>query len=179
MINTENISGTYVLDNAHSEIGFISRHAMITKVRGNFPDFKTTLLIDDENGYTVSAVINVDTVTTGNADRDAHLLSSDFFDVENHPDIKFTASGEIETLQKEGTIEGDLTIKGVTRRVTLDVSVFGLAIDPFGNERLGFEASTTINRKDFNIDWNAPLNTGGVLVSEKIVIQIDGSGVKQ
>lgn len=176
-----NLNGTWILDTAHSEIGFVARHAMVTKVRGNFEDFDAQVVVDVENPENASATATIRTasVNTGNADRDGHVRGEDFFDVEKFPEMTFTATSFDIRDQKTGTVTGDLTLKGITRPVTLDVEIFGVEEDPFGNTRVGFEASTEINRKDFGIDFQAPLGSGGVLVSEKIQIQIDGSGIKQ
>lgn len=174
-------AGTYVLDTTHSTVGFTARHAMVTKVRGNFGDFNAQATVNEDGTVAVEATIQAASVTTGNADRDGHLSSPDFFDTANHPEITFVSTGSnIEVAPgAEGTITGTLTIKGVSKEVVLDVELEGTAEDPYGNTRLGFEASTTINRKDFGIDFNAPLSTGGVLISEKITITIDGSAIKQ
>ena len=178
MVNINDFAGNYVLDQGHSEIGFVARHAMITKVRGEFTDYDADFTVDENGDHSLRAVIKSDSVTTGSADRDGHLKSADFFDVGNYPEITFVAKNSTFVAQ-HGVVTGELTIKGITKVVDLDVEVFGQETDPFGNVRLGFEANTEINRKDFNIDWNAPLNTGGVLVSEKITINIEGSAIKQ
>lgn len=179
MTNIKDFAGEYALDTSHSEVAFISRHAMVTKVRGEFTEFASTITINEDNTGTVTAIIKTDSLNSGNKDRDAHLASADFFDTENYPEITFTTISSDFNNGLKGTITGELTVKGVSKNVVLDVEVLGKEVDPFGNERLGFEATTTINRKDFNIDWNAPLNTGGVLVSEKVKLQIDGSAIKQ
>lgn len=173
-----NLNGTWVLDNAHTEIAFVARHAMVTKVRGKFDEFDAKVVIDEENPANNSATATIKTasVNTGNADRDGHVRGEDFFNVEEFPEMTFTSTGFDATA---GTVTGDLTLKGITKPVTLDVEVFGVEEDPFGNVRAGFEASTTINRKDFGVDFQAPLGSGGVLVSEEIKIEIDGSGIKQ
>ncbi|WIM69486.1 YceI family protein [Corynebacterium suedekumii] len=173
-----NLNGTWVLDAAHTEIAFVARHAMVTKVRGKFDEFDATVTIDEENPANNSATATIKTasVNTGNADRDGHVRGEDFFNVEEFPEMTFTATGFDATA---GTVTGDLTLKGITKPVTLDVEVFGVEEDPFGNVRAGFEASTKINRKDFGVDFQAPLGSGGVLVSEEIKIEIDGSGIKQ
>ena len=173
-----NLNGTWVLDAAHTEIAFVARHAMVTKVRGKFDEFDATVTIDEENPANNSATATIKTasVNTGNADRDGHVRGEDFFNVEEFPEMTFTSTGFDATA---GTVTGDLTLKGITKPVTLDVEVFGVEEDPFGNTRVGFEASTKINRKDFGVDFQAPLGSGGVLVSEQITIQIDGSGIKQ
>lgn len=165
----------YVFDAAHTTIGFVARHAMITKVRGKFAEFDASF---DLEAGTATATIKADSFTTGNADRDAHVKGEDFFNVAEFPELSFTATG-FNIANNEGTVTGDLTIKGITREVTLNVEFSGPAEDPWGNSRLGVEATTTINRKDFGIDFNAPLNTGGVLISEEIKIEIDGSAIKQ
>ena len=173
-------TGTWVLDPAHTEIGFVARHAMVTKVRGNFEEFEGTAVVDGENpaASTVKAVIKTSSVNTGNADRDGHVRGDDFFAVEQFPEMTFESTS-FDISGQSGTVTGDLTLKGITKPVTLDVEVFGVEEDPFGNVRIGFEASTKINRKDFGVDFQAPLGSGGVLVSEQITIQIDGSGIKQ
>ncbi|GAB2507757.1 hypothetical protein CATRI_05035 [Corynebacterium atrinae] len=175
-----NLTGTWVLDPAHTSIAFIARHAMVTKVRGNFDEFEATVVVDEANPANDSAVAVIKTasVHTGNADRDGHVRGDDFFAVEKFPEMTFAATSF--NLHGDGsTVTGDLTIKDVTKPVTLDVEIFGVEEDPFGNTRVGFEANTKINRKDFGVDFQAPLASGGVLVSEQVTIQIDGSGIKQ
>lgn len=176
-----NLNGTYKLDPAHTLIGFVARHAMVTKVRGKFEDFEATVVVDLDNPENSSATASIKTgsITTGNADRDGHVKGGEFFGVEEFPEMTFTATSFNIKNEQEGTVTGDLTLKGVTKPVTLDVEVAGVEEDPFGAVRIGFEASTTINRKDFGVDWQAPLNSGGVMVSEKIKIEIEGSGVKE
>lgn len=171
------LNGTYVLDPAHTTIGFVAHHAMVTKVRGHFSDFTSTITVDESTG-TVNATIRTESITTGNDDRDNHVRGSDFFNVAEFPEMTF-ASTSVSVSGDKATVTGDLTIKGVTKQVNLDVSIDGIAEDPFGNTRLGFEASTKINRTDFGVDFNAPLKTGGVLLSEEIKIEIEGSAIKQ
>ncbi|WIM68605.1 YceI family protein [Corynebacterium breve] len=177
----QNLNGTFVLDNAHTAINFVARHAMVTKVRGHFTDWNSTVVIDQDNpeNNKAEAVINAASVNTGNADRDAHVQGEDFFDVMKFPEITFTSTKFNLDENGEGTVDGDLTIKGITKPVTLDVEVFGVEEDPFGNTRVGFEASTKVNRKDFGIDFDAPLNSGGMLVSEQVTLEVEGSGIKQ
>ena len=173
-------AGTYALDPAHTTIGFVARHAMITKVRGNFDEFEGTLSVAENiNESEASATVKTASVDTNNADRDAHVKGEDFFDVEKFPEVTFTATKFDVNEEGEGTVTGDLTIKGTTKSVDLDVEDVATAEDPFGNTRLGFEATTKINRKDFGIDFNAPLKTGGVLVSEEIKIELEVSAIKQ
>lgn len=173
------ISGDYTLDTSHSRLGFVARHAVVTKVRGQFGDWEGTAHIDTANpaASSVNLTIRAASVSTGSADRDGHLQSGDFFDVENHPEWTF-ASTEVSRDGDEWTITGDLTIKGVTNPVTIEFEENGSAKDPFGNVRVGFEGSTTVNRKDWGLTWNAALETGGVLVSEKIKLEFDISAIK-
>lgn len=173
-------NGTWVLDTAHTDIAFVARHAMVTKVRGTFDEFEGSVVVDQENPAVsvAKAVIKTASVNTGNEDRDGHVRGDDFFSVEQFPEMTFESTS-FDIQGNSGTVTGDLTLKGVTKPVTLDVEIFGVEEDPFGNTRVGFEASTKINRKDFGVDFQAPLGSGGVLVSEQITIQIDGSGIKQ
>jgi polyisoprenoid-binding protein YceI len=173
------LTGDYTIDASHTRLGFSARHAMVTTVRGQFRDFEGTAHVDAENpsASTVALTIHAASVSTGAADRDGHLTSGDFFDVENHPEITFTSTS-VERDGAEWSITGDLTIKGTTRSVTIPFEEAGTAVDPFGNTRVGFEGSTTINRKDWDLTWNAALETGGVLVSEKIKLEFDISAIK-
>ncbi|APT84770.1 YceI family protein [Corynebacterium aquilae] len=171
---------TYTMDQSHSSIGFTARHAMITKVRGQFTDYEATVNVDDSNQATINATIQTASINTGNADRDNHVKGEDFFDVAQFPTMTFVAQMPAPSSTTGNTkIAGELTIKGVTKPVELDVEFLGESEDPFGNVRQGFEATTSINRTDFGIDFNAPLKTGGVLISEKIGIEISGSAIKQ
>ena len=173
-------AGTYTLDAAHTTIGFVARHAMITKVRGNFTEFEGTLKVGENiNESAATATVKTASIDTNNADRDAHVKNEDFFDVEKFPEMTFTATKFDVNEAGEGMVTGDLTIKGTTKSVDLDVEDVATAEDPFGNTRLGFEATTKINRRDFGIDFNAPLKTGGVLVSEEIKIELEVSAIKQ
>lgn len=176
-----NLNGTYVLDQSHTNINWVARHAMVTKVRGTFKDFEGSFTIDSENpeNSSASVVIKAASTDSGNADRDAHTLGEDFFDVEKFPEITFKATSFTIANDHEGTVTGDLTIKGITKSVTLDVEVDGVEEDPFGNTRIGFEAKTKINRKDFGVDFQAPLKSGGMLVSEDVRIEVEASAIKQ
>jgi polyisoprenoid-binding protein YceI len=175
----DSLTGDYVIDASHSRLGFSARHAMVTTVRGQFVDFEGTAHVDAENpaASSVALTIRPASISTGSADRDGHLTSGDFFDAETHPAITF-ASTAVERDGAEWTITGDLTIKGVTRQVRIPFEETGTAVDPFGNTRVGFEGATTINRKDWDLSWNATLETGGVLVSEKIKLELDISAIK-
>ena len=173
-------AGTYALDPAHTTVGFVARHAMVTKVRGNFAEFEGTLTVAENiNESAANATVKTASIDTNNAERDAHVKNEDFFDVEKFPEVTFTATKFDVNEEGEGTVTGDLTIKGTTKSVDLDVEDVATAEDPFGNTRLGFEATTKINRNDFGIDFNAPLKTGGVLVSEEIKIELEVSAIKQ
>ncbi|WP_235734352.1 YceI family protein [Nocardioides alcanivorans] len=173
------ITGDYTIDPSHTGIAFQARHAMVTNVRGAFKEFQGTAHIDSANpaGSRVDLTIAVDSVDTGSADRDGHLASADFFDVENHPTITFTSTS-VEADGDDWAITGDLTIKGVTKSVTVPFEFVGSAQDPFGNTRVGFEGEVAVNRKDWGLTWNAALETGGVLVSEKIKLKFDVSAIK-
>ncbi|TNM38273.1 YceI family protein [Nocardioides albidus] len=173
------ISGDYTLDPAHSRLGFVARHAVVTKVRGQFDDWNATAHIDTANpaASSVTVTINPASISTGSADRDGHLKSADFFDVETYPEWKFVST-EVSRDGDEWTITGDLTIKDVTKPVTIEFEENGSAKDPFGNIRVGFEGDVTVNRKDWGLTWNAALETGGVLVSEKIKLEFDISAIK-
>ena len=172
-------SGTYVIDASHSEVGFTARHAMVTKVRGRFSDLEGTIVIGtDEASSSATASIKTTSIDTGSPDRDAHLRSGDFFDVATYPEITFRST-DVRGSGEDYQVDGELTIKGVTRPVTLDVDFGGVATDPFGNVRVGFSGIVTVNRKDFGLTWNAALETGGVLVSDKVTLTIDVSAIKQ
>ena len=175
----DDIAGAYVIDPSHSRLGFVARHAMVTKVRGSFADFEGTATIDTANpaASKVALSINAASVSTGSPDRDGHLVSADFFDTETYPTWTF-ASTDVARDGEDWTITGDLTIKDVTKPVTIEFTSTGSARDPFGNLRIGFEGETTINRKDWGLTWNAALETGGVLVSEKIKLEFDVSAIQ-
>jgi polyisoprenoid-binding protein YceI len=167
-------AGTWTVDPAHTEVGFVARHLMVSKVRGKFTEFEGTVKIgDDITDSQVTAVVQLASVDTGSADRDAHLRSADFFDVENNPTMSFTS-----TEVTEDTLKGDLTIKGITKPVEFELDFNGLATDPWGNTKAGFEAEAEINRKDWGLEWNVALEGGGVLVSDKIKITLDVQLVK-
>ncbi len=175
----QDLTGDYTIDTSHTRLGFAARHAMVTKVRGQFADFTGTAHVDtaDPANSTVRLDIKTGSVTTGNADRDGHLRSGDFFDAEANPEITFVSTN----VTRDGTewaITGDLTIKGVTHAVTIPFEETGTAQDPYGNIRVGFEGAVTVNRKDWGLTWNAALETGGVLVSEKIKLEFDVSAIK-
>ena len=167
---TDTPSGTYTIDPSHSRIGFVARHAMITKVRGAFNEVEGSGQFDPQNpeASTISVTIQTASVDTRNADRDAHVRGADFLDVEAFPTLTFVSTAIASTGGDDFDITGDLTIKDVTRPVTFSVELTGTVVDPWGNTRLGLEGSTVINRKDWGLTWNAALEAGGVLVSEKV-----------
>ena len=174
------LTGNYAIDPSHSRIGFVSRHAMVTKVRGSFNEFDGSGYFDAENPAAshLQLTIQAATIDTRNADRDAHLRSNDFFDMDTYPEITF-ASTAVEQLDPESyRVTGDLTIKGVTKPVTVDFEYNGTAVDPYNNQRIGFEGKTTINRRDWGVNWNAALEAGGVLVSEKVTIEFEVSAIR-
>ena len=174
------LTGTYTLDTAHTRLGFVARHAMVTKVRGAFNEFSGTAVIDGENpsNSSVSIAIDVPSIDTRNDQRDEHLRGNDFLDAAGFPQITFTSTAIAYNGDSAFDVTGDLTIKGVTKSVTIPLSFEGSATDPFGNARIGFEGSLTINRKDYGVTWNAALEAGGVLVSDKIVLEFEISAIK-
>ncbi|WP_026454341.1 YceI family protein [Saccharomonospora iraqiensis] len=175
------LTGDYTIDPEHTRIGFVARHAMITKVRGSFTEFEGTVHVDGENPADSSAelTIRAASIDTRNADRDGHLRSNDFLAMEDYPEITFRSTDIARTGEDTFDVTGDLTVRGVTQRVTIPFTFEGQAVDPFGNSRIGFEGSTTINRQDFGVRWNAPLETGGVLVGDKVVLEFEVSAIKQ
>ena len=174
------LTGTYSLDPAHSRIGFVARHAMVTKVRGAFNEFEGTATLDGANpaGSRAQVTISAASIDTRNAQRDGHLRSNDFLAMDEYPQITFVSTGARQVGDSTFELTGDLTIKGVTNPITIPFSFEGAAKDPFGNLRVGFEGAVTINRKDYGITWNAALETGGVLVSDKVTLEFEISAVK-
>ena len=170
-------SGTWNLDASHSEVGFTVRHAGISKIRGAFTEFDATLVVGETSEESsVQASVQIASVSTKDANRDAHLRGADFFDAEHFPAMTFTSTG-FRGDANEFVLIGDLTIRGTTKQVELDVELGGQAVDAFGATRAGFSAETTISRKEFGITWNAALEAGGVLVSDKVKIEIEASFV--
>ena len=179
MTQLNELKGTFTLDPSHSEIGFVTRHAMVTKVRGSFEKFEGQAVVDGANpaNSTLDVTIDAGSVNTRNADRDAHIRSADFFDVENYPTWTFKGT-DFAVKGDVVDVTGDLTIKDVTRSITIPLEYQGAAKDPFGNTRVGFEGSTTINRSDFGLTWNAALETGGFLVSDKVTLELEISAIQ-
>ncbi|MEI9907003.1 MAG: YceI family protein [Actinomycetota bacterium] len=174
------LTGKYTLDTTHSLVGFTARHAMVTKVRGQFTEFSGEGFFDFENpaNSNVKVVIKSASIHTGNADRDGHLKGNDFFSMDEFPEITFASTSFVKEGSDTYKVTGDLTIKGTTKSIDIDFDYTGDVIDPWGNTRIGFEGKTTINRKDWGVNWNAALEAGGVLVSEKVVLELEVSAVK-
>jgi polyisoprenoid-binding protein YceI len=174
------LTGGYTIDTAHTRIGFVARHAMVTKVRGAFNEFEGVAYLDGDDPANSSAKVTIKaaSIDTRNAQRDEHLRSNDFLAMETYPEITFVSTAVRQTGDNSFDLTGDLTIRGVTKPVTIPFTYEGAATDPFGNLRVGFEGSVAINRKDYGITWNAALETGGVLVSDKIVLEFEVSAIK-
>jgi len=172
---------TWVIDPTHTEIAFKIKHLMISNVKGLFSEFSGQVLTDGEDFSTaeISFQLNPATISTGAADRDGHLKSPDFFDVENFKEITFTSGKLSAAGDDEFKLSGNLTIKGVSKPVSLDVEFGGLMTDPWGNEKAGFTINGKINRKDFGLTWNAALEAGGMLVGEEVRISCDVELLKQ
>lgn len=167
-------------DNSHSSVGFNVRHMMIAKVHGAFSSWSGTLLLDatDLTKSSVNVSVDVASINTKDEKRDGHLKSADFFDVANTPTMTFVSTKVESAGGDELAVHGDLTIRGITKPIILKVELGGEGKDPWGNTRRGFEGKATINRKDFGLSWNAALETGGVLVSEKVEIVVDVQAIK-
>lgn len=168
------------LDTTHSTVGFTVRHMVIAKVRGRFGAFNGTIQLDeaDFTKSRVAVTIETSSIDTGVGDRDNHLRSGDFFDVVNHPQIRFESTGIEKKSDEDYAVHGNLTIRGVTKPVVLAAEFGGKGTDPWGNARVGFTAKTSIARTDFGLKWNQALEAGGVLVGEKVEIELDVQAVK-
>jgi len=180
MSDLSTTTGLWTIDPTHTTIGFSARHAMVAKVRGRFTAFSGTLNLDGSNPAASRAELTIETasITTENADRDGHLKSADFLDVDGFPTITFTST----SVQAQGStfiVTGDLTIKGSTRSVPVTFELLGVGGDPWGGTRIGFEGEAEISRKDFGLTWNVALETGGVLVSDNVKLQLDVEAIKQ
>ncbi len=175
------LSGTYTIDPAHSSIGFVVRHAMVTNVRGSFAEHEGTLTLDGANPAASSASIDVKiaSVDTGIADRDGHLRSGDFFDAEQYPLMSFRSTRAQALGGDKYRMVGDLTIKDVTRPLAIDLEFNGAATDVYGNQRVGFEGGAEILRSEWGLTWNAALETGGVMVSDKVRLTFDVSAIRE
>jgi polyisoprenoid-binding protein YceI len=171
----------WAIDPTHSEIGFKVKHMMFTNVSGKFQKFDATITSEDDSfeNAKIEFTADADSVSTGNGDRDKHLISADFFDSEQFPDITFTSTSFTKKSGNDYSLTGDFSLHGVTKPLTLDVNFGGLLQDPWGNTKAAFEVTGKINRKDWGLNWNAALETGGVLVSEEVRFYIDLQFVKQ
>ncbi|KQS71532.1 YceI family protein [Modestobacter sp. Leaf380] len=176
----DDVSGDYTVDVAHTRIGFRARHAMVTTVRGTFGDFEGTAHLDTRDPGSSSVTLRIDagSLDTQQPDRDAHLRSADFLDVEQFPEITFVSTGVERVEDDVYDVTGDLTVKGTTREVDIEFTLTGSAQDPFGNVRVGFEGALALKRSEWGLVWNAALETGGVLVSDRIQIEFDVSAIK-
>jgi len=174
------LTGAYVLDTAHTRIGFVARQAMVTKVRGHFDEFEggTRLDGDDPSKSSAQLTIKAKSIQSSNDLRDEHLRSH-FLDIANHPTITFTSTGVEQVNETSFKVTGDLTIRGVAKPVTVDFELTGAENDPSGNFRVGFEGQATINRKDWGASWNAVVEGGGILVSEKVTLEFDIAAIRQ
>jgi polyisoprenoid-binding protein YceI len=174
------LTGTYALDPTHTRIGFVARHAMVTKVRGSFNEFEGTAVLDGDDVSRSSATVTISaaSIDTRQPQRDAHLRSSDFFSMDEHPTITFTSTAARRTGEAEFELDGELTIKGISRPVTIPFTYEGTAKDPFGNTRIGFEGSVVVNRKDWGMTYNAALETGGMLIGDKVTLEFEVSAVR-
>jgi polyisoprenoid-binding protein YceI len=167
------VVGTWDIDAAHSTVGFSVRHMMVSKVRGYFREFSGVLVTaEDPTQSSVTATVNMDSIDTRQEQRDAHIRSADFFDVGNHTELTFRSTS-VRTDGADWTIEGDLTIKGITKPVTLELELNGFGPDAYGGFRAGFSAKTEISRKAFGVDIDMPMDGGGVVVSDKINVELE------
>lgn len=175
------LTGEYTIDPMHSKLGFTVRHAMVTNVNGSFPGFEGSLHLDgsDPTASTAALDVQVASVNTGVTDRDGHLKSADFFDVEKFPQMTFRSTKAESLGGDDYRITGDLTIKDVTKAVSIDLEFHGAAKDPAGNERVGFEGKTEILRSDWGLSWNTALETGGFMLSDKIKLNLDISAIRK
>ncbi|GAA2429389.1 YceI family protein [Streptomyces macrosporus] len=174
------LTGEWMIDPAHSRIGFSVRHAMVTTVRGAFTEYESRLYFDGRNPARSRAeiVLSSASVQTGVEQRDAHLVGRDFLDAKTYPRMSFTSTAVHVAGKDVYRMTGDLTIKGITRPVVLELTYFGHVTDPFGYERVGFDGTTTINRSDWGLTYNAKLAQGGALVSEKVRLQFDIAAIR-
>jgi polyisoprenoid-binding protein YceI len=171
--------GRWIVDTAHSEIQFIARHMMISRVRGRFREFSATIdIAEDPEQSSVVAAINAESIDTGDPERDRHLRSEEFLDVEHYPEIMFRSTS-VRAVDDRWHVVGDLTIRNVTKSITIDVEYCGVAKDPWGNLRAGFLGSTEINREEFAVTWNQVLESGGFVVGKGVKVEIDVEAVYQ
>jgi polyisoprenoid-binding protein YceI len=174
------VPGTYTLDANHKRVGFVARHLMVSKVRGEFKEATATITVaEDPLQSSVTATIQADSFHSNQEQRDGHVKSADFLDVETHPTLEYRSTGVKSFDGGEFVLAGELTVRGVTRPVDLKVELEGVGRSPYGQDVFGFSATTEIDREDFGITWNMALETGGVMVGKKIKIEIEGEAVRQ
>jgi polyisoprenoid-binding protein YceI len=172
------VPGTYLLDPVHTNIGFSVRHLMVSRVRGRFTAFSGTAIIgDDPLDSSVTAEIEMASIDTADPNRDAHLRSPDFFDVEKFPTMTYRSTAVRPAKDGRWKVDGELTLHGITRPESLDVSYEGSLVDPYANVRAGFSASADLNREDFGLTWNQPLDAGGVMLGRMVTIEIDAEAI--
>ena len=173
-------TGTFVLDKSHTEVGFIARHLMVSKVRGRFTDFEGTIVVaDDPSESSVEVTIQAASINTNDENRDKHVRTNDFLSTDEFPALTFRSTKVELSSGGDWKVNGDLTVRGVTRPIVLDVQFEGVIQDPWGNQRLGFTASGEIDRNDFGVSFNAVLETGGFVVSPKVKLEIEAEAVRQ
>ncbi len=173
-------TGTFVLDKSHTEVGFIARHLMVSKVRGRFTDFEGTIVVaDDPSESSVEVIIQAASINTNDENRDKHVRTNDFLSTDEFPALTFRSTKVELSSGGDWKVNGDLTVRGVTRPIVLDVQFEGVIQDPWGNQRLGFTASGEIDRNDFGVSFNAALETGGFVVSPKVKLEIEAEAVRQ
>ena len=173
-------TGTFVLDKSHTEVGFIARHLMVSKVRGRFTDFEGTIVVaDDPSESSVEVIIQAASINTNDENRDKHVRTNDFLSTDEFPALTFRSTKVELSSGGDWKVNGDLTVRGVTRPILLDVQFEGVIQDPWGNQRLGFTASGEIDRNDFGVSFNAALETGGFVVSPKVKLEIEAEAVRQ
>ena len=172
--------GTFAIDASHSSVGFSVRHLMVAKTKGRFADFAGAITIDEDPlKSSVEVTIQAASIATADEQRDGHLRSADFLDVEQHPTLSFKSTSVTHKGSSSFAVEGDLTVRGVTRPVTLDLDYEGTVTDPWGGQRAVFSAKTKLNREDFGLTWNQALETGGVLVGKDVSIDLEVEAVRQ
>lgn len=176
----KSLTGNYTIDKSHSQVGFNVRHAIVAKVRGTFKEFSGTgfFNVDEPSKSNLEVIINVASIDTANADRDDHLRTNDFFSVEEYPIITLKSTSIQENGEDSYIVTADLTLRGVTKSVKFDLEYTGAAVDPYGNQRIGLEGEFSINRNDYGIVWNAALEAGGVLVSDKVNLEFEISAIQ-
>lgn len=175
---SNNVNGIFTIDPAHTSVEFAVRHMMISTVKGRFAEVKGTLELPENGQPKLDVTIEAASIDTRAEQRDGHLRSADFFDVEKHPTLRFVSV----TAERDGEswkVTGDLTIRDVTRRITMVVTEEGAGVDPWGNQKVAYSATTKFNRSEFGLNWNAALETGGVLVSDEVKVAIDAQLAKQ